>query len=67
VISTSSSSEITHDVELEDTVESALKEAVAVGIATTSIITQDISGETSIDGNSTVAIPVNTATVITIN
>lgn len=66
VISTASSSEITHDVELEDTVESALKEAVAVGIATTRIITHDISSTASISGNSTVASPVNTATVITI-
>lgn len=58
---------ITHDVELEDTTEDALYTGVGVGVAHTRIITHDFNMSAKINGNSTVASPVNTATVITIN
>ena len=58
---------ITHDVELEDTTEDALYTGVGVGVAHTRIITHDLNMSAKINGNSTVASPVNTATVITIN
>lgn len=58
---------ITHDVELEDTAEDALYTGVGVGVAHTRIITHDLNMSAKINGNSTVASPVNTATVITIN
>lgn len=38
-----------------------------VGVAHTRIITHDLNMSAEISGNSTVASPVNTATVITIN
>ncbi len=58
---------ITHDVELKDTAEDALYNGIGVGIAHTRIITHDLNARADIGGNTTVASPVNTATVITIN
>lgn len=58
---------ITHDVELEDTTEDALYTGMGMGVAHTRIITHDLNMSAEISGNSTVASPVNTATVITIN
>lgn len=58
---------ITHDVKLEDSTEDALYTGTGMGVAHTRIITHDLSMSVKISGNSTVASPVNTATVITIN
>lgn len=58
---------ITHDVKLEDSTEDALYTGTGMGVAHTRIITHDLSMSAKISGNSTVASPVNTATVITIN
>lgn len=58
---------ITHDVKLEDSSEDALYTGTGMGVAHTRIITHDLSMSVKISGNSTVASPVNTATVITIN
>ena len=58
---------ITHDVKLEDSTEDALYTGTGMGVAHTRIITHDLSMGVKISGNSTVASPVNTATVITIN
>lgn len=58
---------ITHDVKLEDSTEDALYTGTGMGVAHTRIITHDLSMSAKISSNSTVASPVNTATVITIN
>ena len=67
VSSTAMAGLITHDVELEDTTEDTLYAGMGMGVAHTRIITHDLSMSAEISGNSTVEIPVNTATVITIN
>lgn len=67
VSSTAMAGLITHDVELEDTTEDTLYAGMGVGVAHTRIITHDLNMSAEISGNSTVASPVNTATVITIN
>lgn len=58
---------ITHDVELEDTPEGALYAGMGTGTAHTKIVTHDLAMSARVGGNTTVASPVNTATVITIN
>ena len=58
---------ITHDVALRDYLTGNFNKAVGVGIAQTRIITNDISGSAVSNGNSTVASPLSTATVITIS
>lgn len=58
---------ITHDVKLEDSTEYTLYAGIGMGIAHTRIITHDLSMSVKSNGTSTVASPVNTATVITIN
>ena len=58
---------ITNDVELEDSIEETLNNAIGVSVAHTSIITHDIEVEANVNGNNAVASPVSTATVITIN
>jgi len=67
VSSVGSSSVITHDVELEDDTDGSLYTGIGVGVAQTRIVTHDISVSAISNGNSTVASPVNTATVLTIN
>lgn len=67
VSSTAFTGLITHDVELEDTAEDTLYNGIGVGVAHTRIITHDLSIRASSNGNATVASPVNTATVLTIN
>lgn len=67
VSSVGSASVITNDVELEDTPYGGLYAGIGVGVAHTKIVTHDLTVSASINGNSTVASPVNTATVITIN
>lgn len=62
-----SSGAITMDIAVKDAVESPYYEGVGVGIAFTKIITHDINSKATNSGNTTVASPVNTATVITIN
>ena len=59
--------QITHDIEAEDTLEGDLRGGIGVGVATTKIITHDLNSEANVTGNSTVANPLSTATVITIN
>lgn len=58
---------ITHDVKLEEITEDALYAGMGMGAAHVRIITHDLSMSAKINGNSTVASPVNTATVLTIN
>lgn len=55
------------DIVVKDEVESPHYEGVGVGMAFTKIITHDINSKATNSGNTTVASPVNTATVITIN
>ena len=62
-----SSGAITMDIAVKDEVESPHYEGVGVGMAFTKIITHDINSKATNSGNTTVASPVNTATVITIN
>ena len=62
-----SSGAITMDIAVKDEVESPHSEGVGVGMAFTKIITHDINSKATNSGNTTVASPVNTATVITIN
>ena len=57
----------TMDIAVKDEVESPHYEGVGVGMAFTKIITHDINSKATNSGNTTVASPVNTATVITIN
>lgn len=57
---------ITHDVELEDIAREVLCAGIGVGTAHTRIITHDLNMSAEINGNTTVASPVNTATVIKI-
>lgn len=66
VSSTGFTEMITHDVELEDNVEDTLYTGVGVGMAHTRLITHDFTMRAETNGNTTVASPVNTATVITI-
>lgn len=58
---------ITMDISVKDEVQSPHNEAVGVGMAFTKIITHDITSKATNTGNTTVASPVNTAMVITIN
>lgn len=58
---------ITHDVELEDAPEGALYAGMGTGTAHTRIVTHDLAMSARVGGNTTVASPVNTATVITIS
>lgn len=58
---------ITMDIAVKDEVQSPHNEAVGVGMAFTKIITHDINSKATNTGNTTVASPVNTAMVITIN
>lgn len=58
---------ITHDVSLEDVTEDTLYGGIGVGVAQTKIITHDLFIGADLEGNNSVASPVNTATVITIN
>ena len=58
---------ITHDVELEEVPEGALYAGMGTGTAHTKIVTHDLAMSARVGGNTTVASPVNTATVITIN
>lgn len=67
VSSTAMAGLITHDVKLEDSMQDALYAGMGMGVAHTRIITHDLSMSVKISGKSTVASPVNTATVITIN
>ena len=62
-----SSGAITMDIAVKDEIESPHYEGVGVGMAFTKIITHDINSKATNSGNTTVASPVNTATVITIN
>lgn len=62
-----SSGAITMDIAVKDEVASPHYEGVGVGMAFTKIITHDINSKATNSGNTTVASPVNTATVITIN
>lgn len=55
------------DIAVKDEVESPHYEGVGVGMAFTKIITHDINSKATNSGNTTVASPVNTATVITID
>ncbi|GKH50372.1 hypothetical protein CE91St46_14830 [Eubacteriales bacterium] len=57
---------ITHDIEASGGSDMALNSAVGMGTAHTEIVTHDITSAISNNGNSTVANPVSTATVITI-
>ena len=54
------------DIAVKDEVASPHYEGVGVGMAFTKIITHDINSKATNSGNTTVASPVNTATVITI-
>ena len=58
---------ITHDVDLQDVLGFSLKQAVGMGTAYTKIITHDIASTVNEVGNSTVASPISTAMVSTIN
>lgn len=62
-----SSGAITMDIAVKDEVQSPHYEGVGVGMAFTKIVTHDINSTATNSGNTTVASPVNTATVITIN
>lgn len=62
-----SSGAITMDIAVKDEVQSPHYEGVGVGMAFTKIVTHDINSKATNSGNTTVASPVNTATVITIN
>lgn len=64
--STAMAGVITHDVEIENALEGSLNGATGVGIAHTKIITHDLKMRADVTGNSTVASPASTATVITI-
>lgn len=56
---------ITHDIAVKGSSSMELTGAIGVGTAVTKLITNDIAVESNAIGNSTVANPVNTATVIT--
>lgn len=58
---------ITLDINAEVESEVVAKAGVGAGIATTKLITHDINSTVKSSGNTTVAPPVNVATVITIN
>ncbi len=66
-LSKAGTSIITHDVGVNDSLEAPVIGAVGVGVAYTTLITHDMDSEATISGNSTVGIPVSTATVITIS
>lgn len=59
-----SSGAITMDIAVKDEVESPHYEGVGVGMAFTKIITHDINSKATNSGNTTVASPVNTASII---
>lgn len=58
---------ITHDVGINTTLEAPVNGAIGVGVAYTTLITNDMDSKATSNGNSTVATPVSTATVITIS
>ena len=60
-------SQITHDVSLEDAVNSSLVNGMGVAIAHTKLITNDISAKVLTSGNAKVANSVNTATAFTVD
>lgn len=67
VSSIGGANQITHDIELIDALDSPFIGAVGVGTAHTQLITHDINSTVSNISNATVANPVGTATVLTIN
>lgn len=58
---------VTHDLSVSGNSTLDLNSGVGLGVGSTATVTHDIKGSDNVDGNSTVGIPVSTATVITIN
>ena len=67
VNSVGSQHEITHDVSLRDALMSSLVGGIGMSTAETRLITHDITSKVTSSGNTTVATPLSTATVITNN
>lgn len=58
---------ITHDVGIKDNLDAPMNSAVGVGMAQSTLITHDLESEAKLNGNSTVATPISTATIITLS